>query len=75
MMTKEQIVQLARPLLVKWITRGILWLLTAKLGMDALSAQTTGGEIANGIAAAACVAIGLLIDRWHHKRDLAEQPK
>jgi len=75
MMTKEQIVQLARPLLVKWITRGILWLLTAKLGMDALSAESTGGEIANGLAAAACVAIGLLVDRWHHKRDLAEPPK
>jgi len=73
-MTKEQIVQLARPLLVKWLTRGVLWLLAGKLGVDAVTAQSTGGEIANGLAAAVCVGIGLLIDYWHHKTDKAEVP-
>jgi len=75
MMTKNEILKLARPLLVKYLTRGALWLLTAKLGYDATVAQTDAGTIGNGIAAVVCIVLGLLIDRWHHRKDLAEPPK
>ena len=72
--TKEQLARLLRPLLVKWITRGVLWLLTAKLGLAAVEAESPAGEIGAGLAAAACLAVSLLIDRWHHRQDLAQPP-
>ena len=73
-MTKAEILKLARPLLVKYATRGALWLLTAKLGYDASVAETDAGMIGNGLAAGACILLGLLIDRWHHRKDKAELP-
>ncbi len=74
-MTKEQITGLARPLLVKWLTRGVLWLLTAKLGLVATEATDTATQVGTGLAAVACGVIGLLVDRWHHKQDKAETPE
>jgi len=75
MMTKNEILKLARPLLVKYLTRGAVWLLTAWFGYSAATAETDGGLIGMGAAAGACALLGLLIDRWHHRKDLAEPPQ
>ncbi len=74
-MTKETITKMVRPLLVKYITRGALWLLTAKLGYEATAAETEAGQIGSAVGALACVLLGLAIDRWHHKKDKAEVPE
>ena len=73
-MTKDSITKLIRPLAIKWLTRGALWLLTAKLGMDATAADSEAATIGNALGAIACVAVSLLIDRWHHKQDKADSP-
>lgn len=72
--TKEQLQKIVRPLAIKWATRGVLWVLTAKLGLDALEAETASGEIGNALGAVACVVVSLLIDWWHHRQDLAQTP-
>jgi len=69
---KGIVARIARPLLVKYLTRGALWFLVTVLGMTAANSETPAGEIGCGLAAIALAAISLLIDRWHHKRDLAE---
>lgn len=74
-MTKEQIQNLARPLLVKVLTRACIWLLTAYLGYTAAEAGTTGAEVAAGLGAALTAILGILIDRWHDKKDKAEVPE
>ena len=71
---KDLVTRLARPLLAKYATRGVLWICTAMLGLAAADSQTTAGEIGLALAAIATAAINLAIDRWHHRRDLAEQP-
>ena len=73
-MSKDSITKLIRPLAIKWLTRGALWLLTAKLGMDVATAESEAAAIGNGFGALVCVAVSLLIDRWHHKQDKAESP-
>ncbi len=74
-MTKETITKMVRPLLVKYLTRGALWLLTAKLGYEATAAQSEAGQIGSAVGAVVCIVLGLLIDRWHHKKDKAEIPE
>ena len=69
---KALIARIARPLLTKHITRGVLWVMTAWFGMTAASAESAGGEIGFALAAIATAVINLLIDRWHHKADLAD---
>ena len=68
-MSARELTRWARPLLVKWLTRGALWLLTAKLGLAAAEAKEPATEIAAGAAALACVVVSLLVDRWHHRMD------
>jgi hypothetical protein len=71
-MTTKNITQLLRPLAVKWATRGALWLLTAKLGMIAAAADSEASALGNAAGAVVCMAVSLLIDRWHQKQDKAE---
>jgi len=75
MIGKEEITKLLRPLAVKWITRGVLWVMAAKLGLPALEAEPDAAIIGKAGAAIVCIVVSLLIDRWHHRQDLAEQPK
>lgn len=73
---KELLTKYGRPLMVKWATRGVLWIATfisAKVAIDNPDAGTVG-NIAEWVAAAACAALSLLIDRWHDKTDKAEVP-
>jgi len=71
---KDTIGKLARPLLVKYATRGVLWALTTWLGMAAAEAQTTAGEIGNAAGAIGCAALAIVIDYFHHRADKAEKP-
>lgn len=71
---KALITTLARPLLSKHLTRGVLWVMTAWLGLTAAASQTPAEEIGYALAAIITAAANLWIDRWHHKMDLAEQP-
>jgi len=75
MIGKEEITKLLRPLAVKWLTRGAIWLLTAKLGYSALEADSEAVALGKAGAAIVCIVVSLLIDRWHHRQDLAESPK
>ena len=73
---KGLVTRLARPLVVKYATRGVLWILTTVLGLTAAASETTAGEIGFALATIATAAISLAIDRWHHKMDMAEgRPK
>jgi len=66
-----------RPLLAKWVTRGLLYggaALAAKLSIDAPKNDTVA-EVGGWVAAGVCALLALLIDRWHAKKDLAEPPK
>ncbi|HUU91632.1 MAG TPA: hypothetical protein VM238_10515 [Phycisphaerae bacterium] len=74
MLSKEQLQGLVRPLVVKWATRGVLWVMTTWLAVgaaNAAQAEQTAGAIAEAIGAVACLILSLLIDRWHHRKDLA----
>ena len=65
-----------RPLLAKWITRGLLYggaALAAKLSIDSPKDDTMT-EVGGWIAAGLCAAAALLLDRWHAKKDLAQEP-
>jgi len=69
---KAMIARIARPLLMKYLTRGTLWVLTSVFGLAAASSETSAGEIGYGLATITLAVTNLLIDRWHHKTDLAE---
>lgn len=73
--TKDQLQKIARPLAVKWATRGAVWLLTAKLGYDAAVADGEAAMLGNACGAVACVLVGMVIDWWHHRKDKAEIPE
>jgi len=73
-MTKEQITQLARPLLVKVLTRLVLYALTAWLGLTAVEATDTATQVGTGLGAILALLLGVLVDRWHQKKDRAELP-
>jgi len=74
MFGKEQLQALVRPLVVKWVTRGVLWVMTTWLALGSSSAaesQETASAIGQAAGAIACLVLSLLVDRWHHKRDTA----
>ena len=73
-MTKETILKLVRPLAIKWLTRGAAWLLAAKFGVDASEASNIGSQIGLALASVGCLTLSYMIDRWHHKTDLAQEP-
>ena len=73
--TKEQLQKLIRPLVVKWATRGVLWVATAVLGLTATAADSEATQVGAGAGAAACLLVSYLIDWWHHRTDKAEVPK
>lgn len=64
----------ARPLIVKWITRGILYGATAWLGLTAEASNEPATQIGCGLGAIATGLLALLIDRLHQKADKAEMP-
>ena len=64
-----------RPLLVKVLTRGILWLLVTVLGMSAVTTTEPATQAALGLGSLAAAMVAFAIDRWHHRKDLAEPPK
>ena len=74
-MTKEQLTELARPLLVKVVTRLVLYALTAWLGMAAVEATDTATQLGSGLGAILALLLGILVDRWHQKKDRAELPE
>jgi hypothetical protein len=73
--TKEQLQKLIRPLVVKWATRGVLWIATAVLGLTATAAESEAAQLGAGAGAAACLLVSYLIDRWHDRTDKAETPQ
>ena len=64
-----------RPLLTKVLTRGTLWLLVSILGTSAIEAEETATQVGAGVATILIAVGAYLLDRWHHKKDLAETPK
>ena len=66
-----------RPLAVKVIARGVLYGLTALLGWMAIdTAQAAGpsAAIGEGLGTVAVLALAAFLDRWNHRKDLAEPP-
>jgi len=74
-MTIQEIEKLFRPLAVKWLTRGAMWLLTTVAGMTTYASESYAVKIGAGAATLLFMAISIAIDKWHHKKDLAEPPK
>jgi len=64
--------------LIAWViglvTRGIAWVLAAKLGMDSLESQSLAGQAANGIGAILLVAISVYSSVKGRKTLLATPP-
>lgn len=72
-----QITDIIRRPGVKMLTRLILYGLAAilaKLGAATATAEGPAEAIAEGVFAAGALIAAALLDRWHHKRDLAETP-
>jgi len=70
----DSIEKLLRPLIAKVLTRGLLWILITLLGVQTCVAKEVATKSAAGIAVGVTLLIAYLIDRWHHRKDLAEQP-
>ena len=73
---KEMLAKYGRPLIAKYLTRALLYgggAVAAKLSIDAPKDDTVT-EVAGWAAAGVCAILALLIDRWHAKTDLAQQP-
>jgi len=69
----KKIEKMIRPILVKVLTRAMLWFLVSVLGMTAVSAEKPATQVATGLGAALAAVLAYFIDRWHHKKDRAEQ--
>ena len=70
----DKILQLMRPFVAKMVARGILWGLVTLLGMNATQVEGATAKAASGISALILLIIASLLDRYHHKKDLAEKP-
>ena len=74
----NKIAEMLRPLLVKIITRGVLYGTTAlctALSINAAEANDSATMIGAGLGGLASLGLAAMIDRWHAKKDLAEPPK
>ena len=67
--SKDALQKLVRPLAVKWVTRGALWLLTAKLGYEATVAESDAAQLGAAGGVVACVLVSLALDWWHNRKD------
>ena len=74
-----QLSDVLRKPLVKVITRLVLYGLAAilaKLGADAATSESASAAeaIADGVVSAGLLVAGAALDRWHHRKDLAQSP-
>ena len=71
----DKLLQYLRPFAVKVIARCVLYPLVAWLGMEASQAQEPATQVAEGLSAILIAVVTVLLERYHHKTDLAQEPK
>ncbi len=70
----QKVLEALRPLLIKVFTRGLLWFFVTLLGLGAVNAEEPVTQVATGLGSLVIAAIAVLLDRWHHQKDLTEVP-